>query len=168
MSLFKKTEKSEPNIAENIVGFFNKASPIHYSIIVLGLCFAILVLVLIVCLCYLRIPKILSYILCCFNKNCSLRRKALAREQDKQNLKVYYQNSENDQVRIMLKPSCTPEEIGQAQNNGPLANPLLGPPIIPSQDLSFRGAGICVNGIPTCYCARNGRANLLPCQGRTQ
>ena len=68
----------------------------------------------------------------------------------------------------MLKPSCPAEEFGQAQNTGPLANPLLGPPIILSQDLSLRGAGICVNGISTCYCARNERANLLPCQGRTQ
>ena len=38
----------------------------------------------------------------------------------------------------MLKPSCPAEEFGQAQNTGLLDNPLLGPPIIPSQDLSFR------------------------------
>ena len=153
--------------------FFNKASPIHYSIIVLGFCFAILVLVLIICLCYLRIPKILSYILCCFNKNCSLRKKALAREKDKQNLKVYYQNTENDQVRIMLQPTSPPEEDMPTQNNGSLANPLLGPPIIPSQNPSFKRPGDqvtwwCVNGISTCYSARNGPNHLLPCQGRVQ
>ena len=85
-----------------------------------------------------------------------------------QNLRVYYQNTENYQIRIMLQPTCPTEDFGQAQNTVPLANSPLGTQLISSQGPYQKEAGICMNNIPTCYCAKNGQANLIPCQGKPQ
>ena len=57
VSLFRKTDQTDPTIGQDIVNFFEKASPIHYSLVVLGLCFAILVIVLLLCVCYLKVPQ---------------------------------------------------------------------------------------------------------------
>ena len=83
-----------------------------------------------------------------------------------QNLRVYYQSTENDQVRIMLQPTCRTEDFSQAQNTVPFANSPVGTQATPSHNPYQGGTGICVNNIPSCYCAKRGPANLLPVNNR--
>jgi hypothetical protein len=68
VSLFRKTNQSKLTFAHDIVSFFEQATPIHWSLVIIGLCLTVVSLVLFCCLCYLRIPKLFINLLCCFKK----------------------------------------------------------------------------------------------------
>ena len=78
VSIFMKTDQSDPTIGQDIVSFFETASPIQYSLVVTGFCLAILIIVLLLCVCYLKVPQCLTGLLCCFSKECCLRKRVLA------------------------------------------------------------------------------------------
>ena len=90
ISYFKNTATIEPTIAQDVVSFFQTASPIKYSLVVTAFCAVLLLLLLMIGLCYLQIPNVLATILCCFSKKCFLQKKALQRNQDQSHLRVIY------------------------------------------------------------------------------
>ena len=57
VSLFRKTNQSDLTIVQDIVTFFEQATPIHYSLIVTVFCLMMLLLILLFCVCYLKIPQ---------------------------------------------------------------------------------------------------------------
>ena len=82
VSLFRKTNQSDLTIAQDIVTFFEQATPIHYSLIVTGFCLMMLFLILLFRICYLKIPQCLTRLLCCFDNTCCLKKRAMARQTD--------------------------------------------------------------------------------------
>ena len=81
---------SKPSIIKDVTTFFQTATPVKYSLILVSLVSIVLVSMLLLCACYLKIPKVLTKILCCVSNTCCLKRKALKRTRDQDQLRVIY------------------------------------------------------------------------------
>ena len=90
VSLFRKSIQTKITFAHNVVSFFEQATPIHWSLLIIGFSLTIVSLLLLCCICYLRIPKLLNSILCCFKNTCCLKRRVLTRLTERQHLDSLY------------------------------------------------------------------------------
>ena len=122
-----------------------------------GFCLAILIIVLLLCKCYLKVPQCLTGLLCCFSRDCCLKKRALARHEDIQTLNVLYQNGENEQARVMLTPSCPAYDMSPIVRTPSIVqtNSAVGK-LTPSINSYITDNGICINRIKGCYCAKYG------------
>ena len=79
ISLFKETNDTGRPFGQDIIGFFETAQPIHYSLF--GMSFIVVIVLVILCCCtlYLNCPKLLIRLFCCCSNSCSLKQKVLNR-----------------------------------------------------------------------------------------
>ena len=90
ISLFKETNTTGIPFGQNIIGFFETAQPIHYSL--LGMTF-IVILVLVILFCcasYLNCPTLLARLFCCCSNRCGLKQKVLNRIENPVHLALYH------------------------------------------------------------------------------
>ena len=146
VSLLRNTAQNDPTIGQHIVTFFESSKPIHYSLIITAFCMVLLVIVLLTCVCYLKIPQFLAALLCCFSETCCLKKRAILQNQDMHNLNVLYQNEHNEEARVMFVPSCPAQEPASILRNPPNAQP----------NQVQGNLTLCRNNIPSCYCAHKG------------
>ena len=165
ISFFKKTAPIGPTITQDVVSFFQTASPFHYSLLVTGVCVVLLVFILILCICYLRIPHCLATFLCCFTKHCCLKKRALERQADLSRLHVMYSADATELSSVQIRPSApaAPEMVpAHISVQSPAQVPLMGE--WPSAVQGFVGQGnVCINQIPDCFCARYCNHALFTC-----
>ena len=98
VSLFRKTNQFELTFADDIVSFFEQATPIHWSVMTNGFCLATVFLILFCCVCYLKIPEYLAKLLCCFENICFLKKRVITILSELQHLKNLYTNTRNQTV----------------------------------------------------------------------
>ena len=65
ISFFHKTEMTQPSIGQDVVN-------IAYSLVFTALAAGLLIILLLLCACYLKIPQVLATILFCVSKQCCL------------------------------------------------------------------------------------------------
>ena len=129
ISLFKKTDPIGPTITQDVVSFFQTASPIHYSLFVTIVCVVFLVLILLFCLCYLKVPRLLATLLCCFTDLCCLKKRALERQADMTRLNVMYSADATGLSSVQIRPSApaAPEMVpAHISAQQPAQVPLMG------------------------------------------
>ena len=129
-------------------------------------CVVFLVLILLFCLCYLKVPRLLATLLCCFTDLCCLKKRALERQADMTRLNVMYSADATGLSSVQIRPSApAAPEMVPAHNSAqqPAQVPLMGE--WPSAVQGFVGQGnVCINRIPDCYCARYGNNALFTCK----
>ena len=178
ISLFKNTNQTKLTVTENIVSYFEQATPIHWSLMFVALCSIILLLVLSCCICYLKAPKYLVNCLCCFKNNCFLKRKVITRSQEQVNLKIFYNNKNIDQnyqsndlnaAQQQFNPTCPPMNPSIIRSRASLnlnaEDQLL---TTPNDNKTPFNNILCVSNISDCFCARNYPHKLFECKAKRQ
>ena len=126
----------------------------------------IVIVILLFCLCYLKVPRLLATLLCCFTDLCCLKKRALERQADMTRLNVMYSADVTGLSSVQIRPSApaAPEMVpAHISAQSPAQVPLMGE--WPSAVQGFVGQGnVCINQIPDCFCARYGNNALLTCR----
>ena len=60
---------TQASIGQDVVSFFETATPIKYSLVLTALGAGLLLILLLLGICYLKIPQVLAAIICCVSKN---------------------------------------------------------------------------------------------------
>ena len=147
---------SEPSIIQDVTTFFQTATSIKYSLILISLVSIVLVSMLLLCACYLKIPKVLAKLLCCVSNTCCLKRKALKRTRDKDQLGVIYT------VAHELQPAqATVVPSAPAECTLTSVVPTADPPM--TSYYNTQVSGNCVNNLPGCFGAQFGINRPIMC-----
>ena len=149
---------TKTSIIKDVTSFFQNATPVKYSLLLVSFVSFVLILLLLLCGCYLKLPGVLSKLLCCFSGDCCLKTRAMKRSRDKDQLRVIYTVARESQpTQGTLVPSapleCTPLPVPQTSD---IPLPAY---YSPQSQLS----GSCVNNLPRCFCARFGTDRPLRC-----
>ena len=154
---------SEPSIIQDVTTFFQTATPIKYSLILISLVSIVLVSMLLLCACYLKILQVLAKLLCCVSNNCCLKNKALKRTRDQDQLRVIYTAAHELQpAQATLVPSA-PTECTLTS-----VIPTADPPMTSYYNQHTQVSGNCVNNLPGCFCARFGINKPIMCRQNCQ
>ena len=133
----------EPSIIQDVTTFFQTATPIKYSLILISL---VLVSMLLLCACYLKIPQVLAKLLCCVSNNCCLKNKVLKRTRDQAQLRVIYTAAHELQpAQATLIPSA-PTECTLTPGL-----PTADPPMTSYYNQHTQVSGNCVNNLTGCF-----------------
>ena len=153
---------TQPSIGQDVVSFFETATPIKYSLVLTALGAGLLLILLLLGTCYLKIPQVLATILCYVSKKCCLRRKALQRNIDQTNLRVYYRAATAlEPAQTALIPSAPNEPVSipaHLSTQIPITLPF------PGHRPLTNNSAICVNGHQDCFCVRCGPEKLIQCK----
>ena len=154
---------SEPSIIQDVTTFFQTATPIKYSLILISLVSIVLVSMLLLCACYLKIPQVLAKLLCCVSNNCCLKNKALKRTRDQAQLRVIYTAAHELQpAQATLIPSA-PTECTLTPGL-----PTADPPMTSYYNQHTQVSGNCVNNLTGCFCVRFGVNKPIMCRPNCQ
>ena len=75
ITTFKEKNSTNTPFVQDVIGFFETAQPIHYSLMATT-CLVILVLsILCCCAIYMNCPALLAKLLCCCNNRCGLKQR---------------------------------------------------------------------------------------------
>ena len=143
---------------KDVTSFFQNATPVKYSLVLVSFVSIVLILLLLLCGCYLKLPGVLTKILCCVSGDCCLKSRAIKRSRDQDQLRVIYTVARDSQpAQASVVPSapleCTPLPVSQTSD---IPLPAY---YSPQSQLS----GSCVNNLPRCFCARFGTDRPLRC-----
>ena len=158
VTFFHRTKMTKPSIIKDVTSFFQTATPVKYSLILVSFVSIVLVSLLLLCACYLKIPKVLTKILCCVSNTCCLKRKALKRTRDQDQLRVIYTVAHDLQpAQANVVPSA-PVECTL-----PSVAPTADIPMTSYYNPQTQVSGNCVNNLPGCFCARFGINRPIMC-----
>ena len=149
---------TKPSIIKDVTTFFQTATPVKCSLILVSFVSIVLISLLLLCACYLKLPKVLTKLLCCVCINCCLKRKVTKRTRDQDQLRVIYTLAHDLQpAQANVVPSapieCTLPSVA-------LTTDIPMPAYYnPQTQLS----GNCVNNLPRCFCSRFGTNRPLKC-----
>ena len=121
LTFFHRTKMTKTSIIKDVTSFFQNATPVKYSLVLVSFVSIVLILLLLLCGCYLKLPGVLTKILCCISSNCCLKRKAIKRTRDQDQLRVIYTVAHDSQpAQASVVPSapieCTPPPVSQTSN----------------------------------------------------
>jgi hypothetical protein len=174
ISLFKETNNTGIPFRQEIIGFFETAQPIHYSLFAMSTIVVLVLFTLFCCASYLNCPSYLVKLFCCCSNHCGLKQRLLDRiegrvhldtshsQQDQNNYRVNHQRA-NDQLLVDFTPNPTIPNaetsfIQNDQNTGQVgARMEQNTPIVRNQAPTAPvadGSGSCRNGFYNCFCAK--------------
>ena len=163
ITLFKETNDTNTPFGQDIIGFFETAQPIHYSL--LGMSFLVIIVLVILCCCafYLNCPSFLSKLFCCCNNRCGLKQKILNRTAHFDNLptskvtidprsreQLLLESNQNPTVPDSETSFMVPQasQARQTAVQGPPIQKYQAPPVPVYSDL-------CRFGYRSCFCLRD-------------
>jgi hypothetical protein len=166
ITLFKETNTTGTPFGQNIIGFFETAQPIHYSLLGMS-CVVVLVLVILCCCAsYLNCPSMLAKLFCCCSNRCGLKQKVLNRTVHFDNLPVPNVSIDpRAREQLLLEMNQNPmipdsetsfmiPQTSQARQTG--VRMVQGPPILKNQAPSAPvDSELCRYGYMRCFCLRD-------------
>ena len=168
--------KREPQLIwQEIIGFFETAQPIHYSLLGMSIIVVIVLVTLFCCAAYLNCPSLLIRLFCCCSNRCGLKQKVQNRIANRVHLdNLYSQNNPNNysvnhpradnqllidmtqnptipnaETSFMIQNDQHPRQTG--------ARMVQGTPIVKNQAPTApvaTGSDLCRNGYQNCFCTK--------------
>jgi hypothetical protein len=179
ISLFKETNTTGTPFGQDIIGFFETAQPIHYSLLGMTLIVILVLVILFCCASYLNCPSLLARLFCCCSNRCGLKQKVLNRianpvhldplplpsiNHPRVNEQLLMEMNQNPMVPDSETSFMVPQPI-QTRQTG--ARMVQGSPILKNQAPSapgLVGSNSCRNGYTSCFCLRD-LAKYNTCRG---
>ena len=163
ITIFKEKNSTNTPFVQDVIGFFETAQPIHYSLMGMS-CLVILVL-FILCCCgfYMNCPALLAKLFCCCNNRCGLKQMV-------QDRVVYFQNSPpspaviDPRSRDQLLPGSNQDQMAPdtetsfmvTRTSPARQTTAQGQPILKIQAPSVQMySSLCAQGYRGCFCLRD-------------
>jgi hypothetical protein len=182
ISLFKETNDTGTPFGQEIIGFFETAQPIHYSLLGMSIIVVLVLFTLFCCASYLNCPSLLIRLFCCCSNRCGLKQKVQARiadqgnrvesqahlgtfhsQQNPNNYSVNHPRANNQLLIEMEQNPIVPnaETSFMIQNDQHPrqtgARMVQGTPIVKNQAPTApvaTGSVLCRNGYQNCFCTK--------------
>ena len=158
---YKDKNSTLDPFVRDMIGFFEKATPVHYSLMATTFVVVIVLLILCCCLVYMNCPSLLANLLCCCTNRCSFKQRVQNRIDYCHNSRpqpiVAYSTS-RDQSIIRVNSDQNSEAATMLQPLHPDMQPIAKAHI----EQVPLNPDLCVFGYLICTCARDKTQCLGP------